>query len=90
MAQLQQAERGDEGQQRTIGQRSGVVHCGRFATEGQGNGLCRFRTGQMKGGVPEASHGQHKNDPVGQPYRHDGAGPVSQQLDGHAAYPVRQ
>ena len=52
MAQLQQTERGDKGQQGTVGHSAGVGHRFGFAAERKGDRLRGLGAGELKRRVP--------------------------------------
>ena len=90
MAQLQQAQGGDEGQQRAIGNRPAVVHRGRLAAKGQGQRLRGVAARPVEGGVPQRHQRQHQQCRKWQAGRQRRPDPGLQRLDGRCADPVRQ
>ena len=90
VAQLQQAQRGDERQQRAVGNGARVVHRVGLAAEREGGGLGRFGAREMEGRVPDRGHRQGEQQREGQARRHVAVDQWRQQGDEERTQPVRQ
>jgi hypothetical protein len=90
VTQLEQPQRGQQGQERSIGQCAGVIYGGCFATKRHGSRLGRLGSGQVEGAVPHGSHGEAEKPAKGQANGQERPRHITQQGDGHSAQPMRQ
>ena len=88
--ELQQPERGDEGERRAVGDGPRVVDRPRFAAEGEGQRLRRFRTREVVGGVPGQGERQRQQGGERDARRERGVEPGRGQLDEDGTDPVGQ
>jgi hypothetical protein len=90
VAELQQAERGDQREQRAVGHRACVVHRVGLAAEGQRHRLRGLGAREVEGGVPDERHRRRQQQRERQPRGQRGVERRREQRDEGGAQPMRQ